>query len=118
MRAVNLIDEKTWTKWETPWNTPDQLTTVLDLGSSQAIGSIRVYISAATYSRDTSFRVSDSPNGPWTDIDGAVHVDFGALSVWQSLPVSATGRYIQVQITNPGNLGKLGGFGEIEIYRP
>jgi hypothetical protein len=117
-RAANLIDGRLWTRWETAWRRPAQLSAVFDLGASQAIGHVRWHVAAAGYARDVTFQVGDTLAGPWGPEQTAARVDPGLTNnTWHVTPLNASGRYLRLIITNTGRQGRLGGVAELEVYR-
>jgi hypothetical protein len=116
--ANNLIDGKTFTRWETAWTRPAAASFTLVLPEATEVSCLRWRLGSVQYARAFRVEVSETgADGSWTDLSGPL--TSGAVSnAWQAIrpAVPVTTRYIRWSFTNPTGEGKLGSFSEAEVH--
>ena len=112
--AANLIDGKTWTRWETAWSTPDEATVELTLAAERRVTCARWQTGPREYAR--AFRIDALVDGVWQTV--ANDLSAGTISSqWQEAPIDRRTTRLRWVFSNPApKVGKVGSFSEILLY--
>ena len=110
---ANVIDGDPATVWITNEQTvPNTSYVYVDLGRTQAVGSIRWLFDAELASGHYTIEISTN-RSDWTPLLADGDLSPGA---WQELAVGQSVRYIRFSFTNPDGVPRLGGLAEIEAW--
>lgn len=112
--AAQAIDNNTGTRWESASSDPQTIT--VDLGSSQAIGRVKIDWESAG-SKDYTLAVATAAAGPWTTIATATGLGSSNHRTEDYNCLNVTARYVRMTGTSRAT-----GYGhsiwELSVYAP
>jgi uncharacterized protein YkwD len=112
-RARLAYDGDPGTSWRSATGRPASAWAQFDLGSTKTITEIRWQFSRTGFADQFTIQVS-SNGSSWQTL--ATRGNAAATGVWQSLPTSASGRYVRFSFSNPNRDSRLGFLSEVQVY--
>jgi hypothetical protein len=112
--ATNLLDGKSWTRWETTWSRPAEAWFEFDLGAARQISRARWQLGAKDYAAAFTIQVRSGESDAWQTV--ATRSGGSVSGVWQEQAINRSARFVRFTFANPTNAGKLGGFSEVQLF--